>query len=283
MMRISIDSLNVYPVKSLAGVSVSETLATTAGLQFDRQWVIVDEKGVMQTQRKHPQMALIETRIDNGAVELRSGTERCLLPTALSSEAHSNPIEFSIWKDTCKGAVAPSELNHWITDAVKSTHPLRLVKTLPLLPRIAHQPQRFNTSFAGYADAAPYLIANTASLMRLNEHLSAAGVAPVDQRNFRANLWISGIPAFAEEKLGEMHVGTSQSSFKLIDQCSRCSMITVDPDTGSFRDQQTPFSLLAQLNAINDRPKVPAFGINSVLQGNPTVLSVGDTLQLSHT
>ncbi|MGH8805086.1 MAG: MOSC N-terminal beta barrel domain-containing protein, partial [Polaromonas sp.] len=46
-----ISRLYVYPVKSCAGVPVQEAILTETGLEFDRAWMVVDEKGDFLTQR----------------------------------------------------------------------------------------------------------------------------------------------------------------------------------------------------------------------------------------
>jgi hypothetical protein len=42
MLKIS--QLFIYPVKSLRGISVSSSMVTDHGLQYDRRWMLVDEK-----------------------------------------------------------------------------------------------------------------------------------------------------------------------------------------------------------------------------------------------
>src|SRR5687768_3347832 len=58
VMRIS--QINVYPVKSLKGLSVPESVVAPKGLELDRRWIIVDANGKFLTQRELPRMATIE-------------------------------------------------------------------------------------------------------------------------------------------------------------------------------------------------------------------------------
>ena len=55
----SITGLFVYPVKSARGIARARVPLTSAGLQWDRQWMIVNSSGVFLTQRSHPQLARI--------------------------------------------------------------------------------------------------------------------------------------------------------------------------------------------------------------------------------
>ena len=51
--------LFVYPVKSCAGVEVTEAVLTETGLDLDRAWMVVDDEGEFVTQRELPRMALV--------------------------------------------------------------------------------------------------------------------------------------------------------------------------------------------------------------------------------
>ena len=57
---MQISEIHLYPIKSLGGISVQETLLTDFGLQHDRRWMLVDSNGSFLTQRKFPQMALLQ-------------------------------------------------------------------------------------------------------------------------------------------------------------------------------------------------------------------------------
>ena len=57
-LQATIARLIVYPVKSCAGVDLTEVLLTETGLEFDRAWMVVDATGVFVTQRQLPRMVL---------------------------------------------------------------------------------------------------------------------------------------------------------------------------------------------------------------------------------
>lgn len=48
---IKVQSLHIYPVKSLAGIELSEAVLKNAGFEYDRNWMLVDEAGKFITQR----------------------------------------------------------------------------------------------------------------------------------------------------------------------------------------------------------------------------------------
>ncbi|MBK7748577.1 MAG: MOSC domain-containing protein [Candidatus Obscuribacter sp.] len=59
MPNLTISSLNIYPVKSLKGISLARMPLSKRGPIFDREWMIVDSKGKFITQREYAKMALI--------------------------------------------------------------------------------------------------------------------------------------------------------------------------------------------------------------------------------
>jgi uncharacterized protein YcbX len=56
---VSIAGLYVHPVKSCARIEVERALVTETGLEWDRQWMVVDEQGVFVSQREAPRLALV--------------------------------------------------------------------------------------------------------------------------------------------------------------------------------------------------------------------------------
>ena len=70
MTAMTLSQLYIYPVKSLAGIALSESDLEHTGLRFDRRWMIVTADGKFLTQRSQPQMALVHTRIENGQLIL---------------------------------------------------------------------------------------------------------------------------------------------------------------------------------------------------------------------
>ena len=54
-----ISSLYIYPVKSMAGIALSEMTIATMGPQWDRRWMAVDNNGKFLTQRQLPLMCLL--------------------------------------------------------------------------------------------------------------------------------------------------------------------------------------------------------------------------------
>jgi hypothetical protein len=66
-----LSAINIYPVKSCRGIALKTSHIDTWGLKYDRNWMVVNAEGGFLTQRKYPQMALIETELNPDALLLR--------------------------------------------------------------------------------------------------------------------------------------------------------------------------------------------------------------------
>ncbi len=277
-LECEIESLYHYPVKSCAGIALPKALCGPSGIEHDREWMVVDERGMMQTQRKRPDMALIQPRVESDQISLsHPRTGRC--PVALSARSAT----VSIWKDHVDAAEADDEVGRWLTETLESRTPLRLVRFQTDKHRTPGQPQRFRVQGQHFADAAPLLLSSSASLAALNTHLEEAGIDAVTMSHFRPNIVLKGLPAFSEHQFRlAQHVATGHC-FELVDACQRCVMVTVNPDTGERRKDASPFKQLTALNPMPDNPRAPAFGINvcnADPQAPPLSVSVGDKLVL---
>ncbi len=52
-----ISEINIYPIKSLKGISLESSMVEERGLQYDRRWMLTTPDGMFFTQREFPQMA----------------------------------------------------------------------------------------------------------------------------------------------------------------------------------------------------------------------------------
>ena len=61
---LQLSEIWIYPIKSLGGIKLQQAQVTDRGLKHDRRWLLVDENGLFQSQREHPEMALFQTEIE---------------------------------------------------------------------------------------------------------------------------------------------------------------------------------------------------------------------------
>ncbi|GAA5316073.1 MAG: MOSC domain-containing protein [Candidatus Pelagadaptatus aseana] len=266
---INLRQLWVYPVKSLRGIELDQSLIGSQGLAYDRQWMLVMPNGRFVTQRQLPQMALINTALDDHNLTLScDGHGSVDIP--LHHPAGCD-ITATVWRDTVAVQEASEEASRWLTRTLNAPQPLRLVRMAPAHQRQHINPERFGPDHHTlFADAAPFLIANLASLQELNRHLQAKGQAAVDIRRFRPNLVIDGLPAFAEHSMKQLTLGEFQ--FTMVDHCERCIITTIDPDTATKDPAMATYKHLAEINPMPDNPKAPAFGVNATLGSSAKTL-----------
>lgn len=279
-----IEAIYSYPVKSLQGIPLTSSKLNRFGLMGDRKWMLVDEKQGFLSQRKLPEMATISTAIRNGKIFLsKPGLGEIELQSAQEKR-----LSVSIWRDHCTAFVATPDVNLWLSEALK-THNIECVQFIENEIRTPGELLRFGDTARHFSDGSPFLISTVESLNALNAALFADEIPPVDMRHFRANIVVSGIDAFTEHNFNTLSIAANKDAsslkFTLVDHCQRCSIITVDPDTGTFRKKGTPLVQLAKLNNMPNKPKAPAFGVNATLQmkePTPASLQINDQTNDSH-
>ena len=65
---------------------------------------------------------------------------------------------------------------------------------------------------------------------------------PVDPLRFRANVYLSGVPAWAEFDWIDKEISLGTARLKVIERITRCAAVNVDPETGA-RDMTIPQDL----------------------------------------
>ncbi len=276
MNPITVSELTIYPVKSLRGNSLQQSLLTSEGLQHDRRWMVVRDDGRFVTQRDWPTLALIETAMEeDGVVLSRAGHGNHKL---LFDAAPGESISSKVWNDSVETSDEGDAASAWLSAACGSKFSLRLVRMAPGFTRSHSNTDRFGKENATkFADASPYLLANQDSLASLNAELQARGHQPVPMNRFRANIVVQGLPPFSERNT-EFLYGENYA-FALREACERCVVPTIDQHTASKDPQQEPFKTLTDINPMPGK-RTPAFAENSVLlRGAGQLISVGDVLR----
>ena len=76
-------------------------------------------------------------------------------------------------------------------------------------------------------DTSPLLLLNLASVRAFAETVGRE----LDARRFRANVWLEGLPPFAERAWLGRRLQAGAATLEGVLMCERCMMITLDPDT----------------------------------------------------
>ncbi len=281
-----IAALWVFPIKSCAGISVTQAVLTPTGLAHDRAWMVVDAEGEMVTQRDLPRMALVQPELlpsGTGATALvlhASGMPTLHLEpvNAQAASPQVRPISVRVWDDEVPAFDMGAAASAWLTEFLgESLGPLRLVRFDERHKRVA--PRKWTQDVEAlnqFSDGFPVLVASTASLDELNTRLAHQGVNAVDIRRFRPNLVLSGVHAHDEDRVGVMTIETDTGLVQLnsVKPCPRCPIPNIDPDSGSSAsavgDTLQTYRQDARLDG------AITFGMNAI-----TLSGVGQTLRVA--
>lgn len=277
MSTIKITGLFIYPVKSMKGVELQQAQLTAKGLLYDRRWMVVRSNGRFVTQREMPQMSLVHTSLDeNGLVLSRQGHGSISVPFNIID---GEKIEAKVWKDICETVDQGEDISRWLTQALSSKHRLRLVRMSPEFIRPLDKASIMGAkTTTEFADAAPYLVANEASLDRLNAVLKSNSISSVPMNRFRPNIVVQGLEPFAEHKVATLSADSYQLKFCY--PCKRCIITTINQNTAEKDPNWQPFKTLATINPAPGEKKAPAFAENVILtRGYGHRIAVGNHIK----
>ena len=261
---ITLAGLFVYPVKSCRGIGIDATVLTAAGLEHDREWMIVTPDGRFLTQREEPRLALISTRLEPDALWLSAPGAR---PLEVTFQRAGTPAEVVVWRDHCHARDEGDGAARWL--AAYLGRPLRLVRFDETHRRQSDQAFTGHTpGFTRFADGYALLAISQASLDDLNSRLDTA----LPMNRFRPNLVLEGLGPHGEDGLGEFVVG-DDIRLKAVKPCTRCAITTTDQDTGKV-DGVEPLRTLKAYRW-NSSLRGVEFGQNVIV-----VAGAGRTLEL---
>jgi uncharacterized protein YcbX len=262
-----ISALYIYPIKSCGGISVTQATMERRGLKFDRRFMLVDASGRFVTQRQRPQMALLSTAIaaDDLIVRRRDGE---VLRLPLQPE-FSASIRVKVWRSELEAGVADRAVNEWFSEYLGSA--VRLVYMSDAHRRaVSRQRATQPDDEVSFADGAPVLLTSEGSLAALNARLDT----PVSMRRFRPNVVVDCNLAFAEDTWRRIRI--ADTVLEPAWACARCTIPTIDPDTGLADPHGEP---LRTLREFRREAAGIMFGQNVLVRGTGT-LRIGDTLDV---
>ncbi|HMC15754.1 MAG TPA: MOSC N-terminal beta barrel domain-containing protein [Albitalea sp.] len=267
-VEVRIAALRVYPVKSCAGIALSQSLLLETGFDLDRHWMLVDTAGSFVTQRELPRMALIRPTLKTYEVVLRAPG---MLALHLAVDAVEAPCRVRVWKDEVAAYDMGDLAAQWFSDFLGQR--LRLVRFDPEQRRLS------NLQWTGgieaenaFSDGYPILVTTQASIDELNRKIGT----PVTMERFRPNLVLDGLDAHGEDHLDEIRFDTPQGPviLKLVKPCSRCTIPDVDPETAE--SGHAVADALATYRADPRLDGAITFGMNAVIvEGIERELRVG--------
>ena len=238
----SIQSIFVYPVKSCAGIRLSQAKIVSTGLAYDRMWVFVDNEGHQVTAREDPRLWRVQPSLDlAGKAEPREMT--------LTYEGKSLTIDltkplgkaFTMTKFTTTAEVAETgtEASVWVREALGKDY--RLCRVTKPQPSVA-SPDVLIT----LPDQEQVLFISNASLSALIRSAPEPKKAQLEMSCFRPNVVLEGCAAWAEDSWRTIRIG--DLTFTDAGPCPRCIMTTIDPKTLAFDEKTEPLPTLRKIH-----------------------------------
>lgn len=263
-MGIILTQLNVYPVKSVAGISLSHAWAQTMGLSFDRRFMVANTAGHFITGRTHPIMSEIQVSLESNGIILDHPS---MSPLVLKyTDFDMANVSTHVFSDKFSAYSTTVLANAWFSQLLGGEKQL-----LYIGENTSFRLRKKENTPLSFADGSPLLLLNQASLDALNARSFETHL----MRQFRGNLVVSGAEAFEEDRWAKIRVGSV--IFSIDAPCSRCIFTTLDLKTGRFRENAEPLTTLARFRT--DEKGNVNFGMNLITL-REGMLKVGDDIEV---
>jgi uncharacterized protein YcbX len=248
------------------------------GFVDDREYQVVDDDRTYLTQRKIPRMALVRAEPIEGGLRLSSGSdgdievERPEVSDVDINIKHPRAIGRA---GDCGDAVAA-----WLGRVLGQ--PCRLVA----IAKGYQRPLPFDVGLSGvevsFADAAPVLLANTASL----DDLAARASEPFPMERFRPNLVVTTREPWVEDRWRRTRVGNA--NLHAVMPWPRCAVPQIDQQTAEHHKE--PAKVLRAHRWCTDGGALglyaafvenePLFGMGIVAEPVGATITVGDAVEV---
>jgi uncharacterized protein YcbX len=271
---VAIAGLYVHPVKSCARVAVDEAVVMETGLEWDRQWMVVDPAGEFVSQREAPRLALVRPTLRANDLVLRAPG---MLVLHLKLDAIESETRVRVWNDEVNAGDMGDLSAQWFSDFLGQR--VRLARFDPEVQRFSDARWTGDTrALTAFADAFSLLVLSSAAVDQLNTRLRSRGAAPVRSDRFRPNLVLDGLQPHEEDWIDRITFDAPGGPvvIRLVKPCTRCSIPDVDPERGE-PDHAVGAELAAYRGDARMNGQV-TFGMNAVIEeGFERSLALGMT------
>jgi uncharacterized protein YcbX len=268
-----LSEINIYPIKSLHGISLNEAKIERRGLEFDRRWMLVDKNNKFMTQREFPKMATLVPEIKRDGLTVSNKGNRILIPFEFRFEKTEG---VRIWRNVCRAEIYGDSINQFFCDVLKTNCRLVFMPDRSIR-KVNHHYKIDPNDRVSFADGYPFMLLGEKSLANLNEKLQK----PLPMNRFRPNFVVSGSEAFAEDGWKKLRIGGAV--FHVVKPCARCVITTVDQEIG-IKTGAEPLKTISEfrLSKIGNKKKA-LFGQNLIAEKEGEVLRVGDEIEILET
>ena len=290
----SLAGITIHPIKGCRRIELDSVVVTDTGLDGDRAWQVVtapvnrsdrddqgnqnDGLGEAVTQRQNAALATVVPIPIDGGLSISApgvGTIKVKRPA-------TNDITVrALIGDEVACADAGDEAAEFFTEVLGFS-----VRLVAMTPESSRPMRLFRGRLTGFADAAPVLVANAASL----DDLVSRATEPFGIERFRANLIITNDEPWSEDTWTEFSIGDADLVARV--EWPRCSVPQIDQDTGErhrepalvLRKHRWCYSAEGFSTRMRGMLEGNAmFGIGCTVDPEGAVLSVGDPVSVTAT
>ncbi|MEO9656393.1 MOSC domain-containing protein [Marinomonas sp.] len=261
-----LSQLNIYPIKSIQGISLPSAKVALSGLVNDRHYMLIDTEGVAVTARDYPQLSLVQAEQlaeQHWQLSHPSMSENLLI----NGQTFSNlTLECKIWDHQVIGHHCSTEIDQWFNSI------LHIEVKLVYFGSSSHRfTNRKPDTPVEFADGYPFLLTTNASLAEVNRFAAEE----INMAQFRPNIVVDSNEAFAEDTWKRIKIG--EVIFENVKPCERCIFTTLNPQTAERSRKGEPLKTLAKFRLSAN--KTIDFGINLVAE-NSGIINVGDSIEV---
>ncbi|WP_143959628.1 MOSC domain-containing protein [Litoribacter populi] len=213
----------IYPVKSLGGIRLDKATVDIKGFEHDRRWMVVDDDGQFITQRRFPQMALLQPELHQNGLKIHHKNDQNKSILVPMDPETGKKMMVTVWDDSLMAEIVNQEVDQWLSEILDIN--CHLVKMDEMAERPISSKYSINDETVSFADSMPYMVIGQSSLDNLNSRLEEE----VKMDRFRPNLVFEGGEPFEEDSWQVVQIG--ECMFQVTKPCARCVMVTIDQQT----------------------------------------------------
>ncbi len=231
-----VSDLIIYPLKSSKPISVDQSTLTDLGLEFDRIFGLFDQDLKILTAREYPQILDISCDINASGVTFKLKDE-VIGQCSLQSSSASTAVHIHSYSGYAQRVSA--QLDIWFSNYLDTLCQLMIFDATKKRPVLAKHGGQEN-DVVSFSDQSPLLLISNPSVADLNTRLNEK--IKVDR--FRANIVIDDCAPFEEDSWEIIKIGSVK--LRVIHQCERCVLTTIDPITKLKHHMMEPLRTLAK-------------------------------------
>ena len=268
-----LSEINIYPIKSLKGISLTQAKIERRGLEFDRRWMLIDENNKFLTQREFPKMATLRVEILENGLQVSSGDEKLRVPFEIENKKAE---KVTIWRSKCLAEIYDNAINDWFSERLQTNC------RLALMPEETHRKVNYlyavqKDDHVSFADGYPFLLIGMSSLEDLNSRLEKS----LPMNRFRPNFVVKDSEAFAEDSWKKIKIG--ESIFHIVKPSERCVITTIEQTKGEKQGVE-PLKTLATFRIPKrSLKKKILFGQNLIAEKEGEIIKIGDKVEILET